>query len=413
MNQMQNPDRHRAHWLVRLAQPSAIGIAFATSILLHVVMYWVTPRFATTFTPTKPVQYDASLVPLESLPAAKKVSETRVVNGSRINTRSEAPAETQPRRTTPKSATDFAAPENTMPVAAATVAPTPEPTAAPTSVPTEAAEGRPGEGSRAGGIERPSTTQSGDPSTGTAATNQGVPVPADPPVPSAVAPPLARRAPAFAERISIEYKLMTAITDGVASFRWTRRGAEYEIESSIQATGFLVSAFAGVIHQKSRGTITEDGLRPREFSIRRGEGEAELAEFRHSANTLAMKRNGETRSVPLPRDMQDMQSFLFQLAYDAPYLAESGDKLDVLITNARKVYRYQFRKLGAETLDTRFGPIETVRLLSEAANPEDQYEVWLAPGYFYLPMKLKYYLGRFQVEQLVTRIGVSGEVTAR
>jgi hypothetical protein len=65
--------------------------------------------------------------------------------------------------------------------------------------------------------------------------------------------------------------------------------------------------------------------------------------------------------------------------------------------------------MGTERLETRFGAVDTVRLLSEAANPEDQYEVWLAPRYFYLPIKLKYYLGRFQVEQLATRIGVSAE----
>jgi hypothetical protein len=409
MNKMLNPVMHRARWIAWLVHPSALVIAFVASVLVHVIAYWVTPRFATTLTPTKPVQYDASLVPLESLPAVTQAIETRVVNSKRTGPRSEAPAQTQPRRTTPKSAADFDAPENAIAVAAATAEPTPDPA----TVPTNAAEGGAGASNSATGIERSLTPQAGGTPTGNEAANPRAPGSADPAPPPAVPLTPARRAPAFAERISIEYKLITAITDGVASFRWTRRGAEYEIESSIQATGFLVSAFAGVIHQQSRGTITEDGLRPQQFSIRRGEGEAELAEFRRGTNALAMKRNGETRAVPLTRDMQDMQSFLFQLAYDAPHLAESGDKLDVLVTNARKVYRYQFRKLGTEILDTRLGPIETVRLLSEAANPENQYEVWLAPGYFYLPMKLKYYLGRFQVEQLVTRIGVSDEVTTR
>jgi hypothetical protein len=377
--------------------------------MLHGIVYWVTPRFATTVRPTKPVQYDASLLPLEYPPAAQKAIETPAVIDRRTNARLETPAEARPRRTTPKSAADFAPPENAIAVAAATAEPPPDPTA----VPTNAGESVAASSNPTSGTERSAAPQPGDTSAGNETANLRSPLAPEPAALPVVAQTSNRRAPAFAERISIEYKLMTAISDGVASFRWTRRGTEYEIESSIQATGFLVSAFAGVIHQQSRGTITDDGLRPSQFSIRRGEGEAELAEFRRSANALAMKRNGETRAVPLTRDMQDMQSFLFQLAYDAPYLAESGDKLEVLVTNARKVYRYQFRKLGTETLDTRLGPIETVRLLSEATNPEDQYEVWLAPGYFYLPMKLKYYLGRFQVEQLVTRIGVSSEVTAR
>jgi len=103
-----------------------------------------------------------------------------------------------------------------------------------------------------------------------------------------------------------------------------------------------------------------------------------------------------------------MQSFLFQLAYDAPRLKESGGRLDVLVTNARKVYRYQFKKVGEEIIETRFGQIDTIHLLSEAENPEDTYEVWLAPSYFYLPVKLKMYVGRFPMEQIATRIGISG-----
>ncbi|MBC7623033.1 MAG: DUF3108 domain-containing protein [Aeromicrobium sp.] len=382
---------------------SALAVALAASILLHVIVYWVTPRFAITFTPAKPVQYDASLVPIKSLPANLPGTEARVATAKRESAPPAAPV--KPRRTTPKSDADFAAPENAMAVAATSAEPT-GPVGAYAGTPNPAS---PNEKATE---KTPAVKVSESVVINTAAGSQ-TPVAADSPTPPTIAQLLARRAPAFAERIAIEYKLMTAITDGVANFHWTRRGADYEIESSIQATGFLVSAFAGVIHQQSRGIITDDGLRPRQFSIRRGEGEAETAEFQHGTNSLAMKRNGETRSVPLNRGMQDMQSFLFQLAYDAPQLTEGNDKLDVLVTNARKVYRYQFRRLGTETLDTRIGAIETIRLLSEAANPEDQYEVWLAPGYFYLPIKLKYYLGRFQVEQLVTRIGVSGEVTAR
>lgn len=214
--------------------------------------------------------------------------------------------------------------------------------------------------------------------------------------------------PAFAEQISIDYKLTSPITDGVANFRWTRTGEQYEIESSVQATGFLVSAFAGVIHQKSAGEVTEEGLRPRQFFIRRGEGEAETAEFLHANNALTLKRRNEGRVVPLARGLQDMQSFLFQLAYLAPRLSNSDERIDMMVTNARKVYRYQFQRVGVETLQTRFGPVETIRLISEAANPEDAYEVWLAPAYQYLPVKLRYYLGRFRVEQLATRIGSSG-----
>ena len=99
-----------------------------------------------------------------------------------------------------------------------------------------------------------------------------------------------------------------------------------------------------------------------------------------------------------------MQSFLFQLAYDAPRLKSVDDRLDVMVTNARKVYRHRFRQMGIETVQTRSGPVQAMHLRSEAADPEDTYEVWLAPGNFYLPVKMKFYAGRFPVELIATSI---------
>jgi len=367
-----------------------LWIALAISVVTHAMLYWMTPGIELAFRPTKVAKYDASLVPIEQIapaPAPTTAVRQRLRTQSAIPLRESVPAKLA------RSEADFVAPENSIAVASpspvvevANAVPADDrlPAAAASQLPEPATESRASIPAEASEQSLPATAQN--------------------------AP---RRAPAFAERIAIEYKLSTAIADGVASFRWNRRGAAYEIESSIQATGFLAGAFAGVIHQQSKGLITDEGLRPQQFSIRRGEGEAEAAEFKRETNALSLKRNGKTRTLPLTESMQDMQSFLFQLAYDAPHLAENGEKLDIVVTNARKVYRYQFRKLGTETLETRFGAVETIRLLSEAANPEDQYEVWLAPGYFYLPLRLKYYLGRFEVEQLATRVGVSSDAAAR
>lgn len=352
----------------------SLTIAIVLSVVLHAGAYLATPQFVERFTPAKVVRYDASLVPIEQ--AIQKTTTPAPAVRRRAASKSNPPA------ARPVSAADFVAPENAIAVAATDQVAPAEPSIPPGVAPVTGA-----------GVES-QPTPTFEPST---------------PVVPPPAPFSKRLAPAFAERISIEYKLTSSIADGVANFKWTRKGDAYEIESSTQATGFLIAALTGVIYQQSRGTITEDGLRPTAFSIRRGDGEAETAEFQRPTNSLVFKRSNNVRTVPMSREMQDMQSFLFQLAYDAPRLAEGGGRLDVLVTNARKVYRYQFKKIGEEVVETRFGPVETIRLLSEAANPEDAYEVWLAPKYSYLPVRLKLFLGRFPFEQIATRIGVSGE----
>ena len=110
------------------------------------------------------------------------------------------------------------------------------------------------------------------------------------------------------------------------------------------------------------------------------------------------------RSQPLPPGIQDTQSFLFQFAYEASRLKATDDRLDVLVTNARKVYRHRFRVVGPETVETRFGTVATLHLRSEAVDPEDVYEVWLSPENYHLPVKLKFFAGRFPIELIATSI---------
>ena len=362
---------------------NGLAIAILLSVAAHVLVYLVSPRYAAEFTPVKVVRYDAALIPIErAVPSASGRSAATVTKPRVVATPIPRPA------FTPKSAANFFAPENFIAVAAVDATKFLSPII--------------------DNLPPVQTTPTGTTPDGNSPS--ALPVKVAPP--NKVDPPLTAAnkptAPAFAERISIDYKLTSSIADGIATFNWTRKGDAYQIESSTQATGFLIAALAGVLHQQSTGTITENGLRPAIYTIRRGEGEAETAEFKRSTNSLALTRHNNTRTVPLSRGMQDMQSFLFQLAYDAPKIAATNGKLDVLVTNARKVYRYQFKRISDEVVETGFGPVETIRLSSDAPNPEDAYEVWLAPQYSYLPVKIKMFLGRFQFEQLATRIGVAG-----
>ncbi len=228
------------------------------------------------------------------------------------------------------------------------------------------------------------------------------------PIPAKVAMAVEKPAPQPTElpaQIAIAYRMSSSISDGVADYSWTRNGKQFEIDSSMRATGFLVGNLVGVLHQVSSGTITPAGLRPSSYQIRRGEAASDSAEFLYATNELKLTRGSNpARTVPLAPQLQDMQSFLFQLAYDAPGLKSTEDRLDVMVTNARKVYRHRFRQIGIETVQTRSGPIQTVHLRSEAADPEDVYEVWLAPGNYHLPVKMKFFAGRFPVELIATSI---------
>ena len=205
-------------------------------------------------------------------------------------------------------------------------------------------------------------------------------------------------------RVSIAYRATTSIADGIAYYKWKRDGEKYEFVSTIQAEGFFVNMFAGTITQESRGTVTPRGLEPAWFTIRRGDGAAETAEFQRATQQVKLSRGSESRQLPMPPNLQDTQSFLFQLAIEAAKLKTTEDRLVILVTNARGLNSYTFKKVGESTLETRLGAVETVHLVRETSEPRDSYEAWLSPKHYYLPLKLKFFVDRFPAELIATNI---------
>lgn len=356
-----------AWWSTHRSRVPTLALLF--SAMIHLCAYWFLPHMATAWHALPEVIYAATLIPqpiaANSAPPAVPAAQPR--RAQRAAARPPRPAAAVPAET--------AVPEVAIPT---------EPAGAADSAPVNAASVEPT-------ISAPETSTSVAP-----------PEPASPILPETAAnqpPPVE-----LPSRISLSFKAVSSISDGVADYTWKRDGNRYETESSLQATGFFVSMFAGVMYQVSSGEVDSSGLKPDMFRFRRGEGEAEVAEFLRPANELRLTRGGRIRSQPLPPGIQDTQSFLFQFAYEASRLKAVDDRLDVLVTNARKVYRHRFRVVGPETVETRFGAIATLHLRSEAVDPEDIYEVWLSPENYHLPVKLKFFAGRFPIELIATSI---------
>jgi len=218
--------------------------------------------------------------------------------------------------------------------------------------------------------------------------------------------PLPAAIPNLPARAEIAYRLTSNVVDGTASLSWRREANRYEAVTTIRADNFFADFLVGTIRQASRGEVTRHGLRPDDFSLTRGSGEPETAEFLRDTNELKTRSRGDTRSEPLAEPLQDTQSFLFQMAVDADRFLSADTRMDVMVTNARKIYRYQFHRVGEETLVLKSGPVATWHLVSESANAEDVYEVWLAPSLHFLPVKLKFHLGKYPMEQTATSISV-------
>ncbi|MEO8100890.1 MAG: DUF3108 domain-containing protein [Betaproteobacteria bacterium] len=350
------------------------------SLALHLFVWLSTPYFIKAWKAPAAAKFEAVLLPKSDLPSV--VVPVQKPSSSRTSRTTRPP----PVRTRPVAVPEahFVAPEGSI-----AIEPAPRPgdgnaTAAPAGTDIQPSFAEPG---YASAPVNPVTTSAIPPSTPIDTEIQPVEVPVQLPA-----------------RIAIAYKMTSSISDGVAYYAWARDGDRFEIDSSMQATGFIIGNFVGVLHQVSRGLVTPAGLQPISFQIQRGEGALDTADFLHKSGELKLTRAGDARLLPLPPLIQDMQSFLFQLAFDAPKLQGPDDRLEVLVTNARKVYRHRFRQVGMETIEIRSGTLQAMHLRSEAVEPEDTYEVWLTPDNHYLPVRIRFYAGRFPVELIATSI---------
>lgn len=373
---------------------SVLYLALLVSAIAHALTYWATPHFISAWNAPTPARFDAVLVADKPAPPV-------------INTRDAAPIAVKPTAVTPQRRAVRTATAPRVKTASHETHGTPDIVAvAPLSaeqaiLTTTTSEVAPQEPSKPSDMppEPAKSAPTAEPLIVAAAhsTSRAEPKPELPELPELQ----------FPTSINIDYKMTSSVANGVANLVWKRTGSSYEIDTSIQATGFFTSMFVGVFRQVSRGEVTNDGVSPNFFSLQRGDAGADTAEFNRAANELKIIKHGETHLSPLPERMQDMQSFLFQMAHDAAQLKPNQNTIDVQVTNARKVYQYKFKRIGEEIVQTRLGAIPAIHLKSEAADPEDVYEVWLSPQHFYMPIKLKFFMGRFPIEQVASSLKMS------
>jgi hypothetical protein len=373
----------------KLRRPdSLLYLALLISVVVHALSYWATPHFVSAWSTPEPARFDAVLIaeaPPPAVVSAPEIATSAVKPKSVKPQRKPARTATAPRVKTPsRDASDIVA-VTPLPAEEAVMATTTS-EVAPQDPPKPSDE--PPEPTKPASAAEPVV----------AATAQTTSPPESEPEPIELQ---------FPNSIRIDYKMTSSVANGVANLAWKRDGSSYEIDTSIQATGFFTSMFVGVFRQISRGEVTSDGVRPNFFSMQRGEAGADTAEFNRASKELKIIKHGETHLSALPDRMQDMQSFLFQMAHDAAQLKPEQNTIDVQVTNARKVYQYKFKRIGEEIVQTRFGALPAIHLKSEAADPEDVYEVWLSPQHFYMPIKLKFFMGRFPIEQVANSVRIT------
>lgn len=187
------------------------------------------------------------------------------------------------------------------------------------------------------------------------------------------------------KKVELEFKVDYQGAGGAEQHRYeVSDDMHYHISSLAQPKG-LAALVASDLVQKSEGRVTPRGLAPGSFIYQYGKNEskAQKASFDWAGNNLLMEYGGRRQEAPLQEGAQDLLSFMYQFMFVPPL-----EQFDLAITTGKRFRTYSYVFEGEEEITTGAGKIRALHIARQGAKGEEKDELWLAPEYFYLPVKI-------------------------
>jgi hypothetical protein len=173
----------------------------------------------------------------------------------------------------------------------------------------------------------------------------------------------------------------------VVSETFEAKDGAYRIVSESRAVGLLALVEKHTLRFVSSGALTPSGLRPQHFEGKRSDTDSRQvrADFDWQAGQLTIVHDGRTDTVALPAATQDRISAMYQFMFLS---REKLQRLEFPMTNGRKLDHYVYTAQPGGDLETRLGRMATLHLVKQHRADESGAEIWLAPQYSFLPVKL-------------------------
>jgi hypothetical protein len=188
--------------------------------------------------------------------------------------------------------------------------------------------------------------------------------------------------------ITAEYRLASAgVTIGRVSESFQRNGERYSIRSITRADGALKLVVDDNVTLESRGRVGPAGLVPLEFEQRRAGNASKdvFASFDWERGVMRSRFRGESQDVPLPGSTLYRLSILYQFMN----IQKAGGRVEMHMSNGRKVERYSYRFVEEVRINTPAGDFETLHYARVTANEKEaRTDVWIAKDRFNLPVRV-------------------------
>lgn len=202
----------------------------------------------------------------------------------------------------------------------------------------------------------------------------------------------------------ISYNLFrNGILLGTITEQFDIKDGSYRATSEARALGLFALAQREPARYISTGAVTKDGLRPLRFEGYH-RGKSLSADFDWAAKKLSLSHDGLNHALDLPAGAQDRLSIMYQLMFA---IRSKTPVMEFAMTNGRKLERYRYAVQPNVTIDTPFKRLNTIHLIKEREADDTGTEVWIAPEYGHLPVKIVIIEDDgVRYEQVATRVDI-------
>jgi hypothetical protein len=174
--------------------------------------------------------------------------------------------------------------------------------------------------------------------------------------------------------------------------RWTLvRDSEnlYRFESVTRASGLLSLFLSGERRESSQWHYRGDRLQPLGYRYHRSgrQGRSVKVRFDWEQGVAYNTTEGHTWKVEVKSGTLDKLLYLLALMLD---VRAGKTELTYTVADGGHPKPYHASVLGRETLSTRLGTLETLKVSSQPAGDAPRTLLWLAPSLQYLPVQVEH-----------------------
>ncbi len=234
---------------------------------------------------------------------------------------------------------------------------------------------------------------------------------------------LAYAQPANFTPFEVEYEVgNNMISAGSATLQLAKDGDEWVYSLKTKPTGVFKLTGKGKIQEISVFSVSSSTdtleLKPQRYTYRQDEEARRSVDawFDWNVNKLTYKRRGEEVTESFSDPILDRLSVTLTVI-DALKTSDFEQAQLKVFDNGR-VKTMLFANEGEETVETKMGPLKTIRVKSNAVGGGTRHTTtWFAPELDYVPVKIEQYkrnklVARLTLSKLKNRVTESGGATA-